>query len=165
MVVKKLSFADLNAWVEKTIGRRIVVYGACTGTDSHTVGIDAIMNMKGFAGDYGLERYPMFEAHNLGAQVPNEELIAKAKAGNADAILISQEVTQREVHKDNARDFVQKAKDAGLPGKMSLLLGGPRIDHKLALELGFDAGFSTGTKASDVANYLALAVAKRLGKA
>ena len=35
-----------------------------------------------------------------------------------------------------------------------MLLGGPRIDHKLALELGFDAGFGPGTKPSDVANYL-----------
>jgi beta-lysine 5,6-aminomutase beta subunit len=35
-----------------------------------------------------------------------------------------------------------------------LLFGGPRIDHKLALELGFDAGFGPGTKPSDVASYL-----------
>jgi beta-lysine 5,6-aminomutase beta subunit len=164
VVVKKLGFHDLNAWIEKTLARKLVVFGACTGTDSHTVGIDAIMNMKGFAGDYGLERYPMFDAHNLGAQVPNDELIAKAKAGNADAILVSQVVTQRDVHKDNARDFVEKAKAAGIHGKMLLLLGGPRVDHKLALELGFDAGFGTGTKASDVANYVAHAVAHRMGK-
>ena len=26
----------------------MVIAGACTGTDAHTVGIDAIMNMKGF---------------------------------------------------------------------------------------------------------------------
>ena len=35
-----------------------------------------------------------------------------------------------------------------------LLLGGPRIDHKLALELGFDAGFGPGTKPRAVASYL-----------
>ena len=28
------------------------------------------------------------------------------------------------------------------------------MDHKLALELGFDAGFGPGTKPSDVANYI-----------
>lgn len=164
VVVRKLGFDELNAWIQKTIGRRIVVFGACTGTDSHTVGIDAIMNMKGFAGDYGLERYPQFEAHNLGAQLPNEELIAKAKAGIADAILISQIVTQREVHRDNALDFIQKAKDAGIYGKTLLLLGGPRIDHKLALELGFDAGFGAGTKPSEVSNFIANALAQKLGK-
>ena len=48
-----------------------MVLGACTGSDAHAVGIDAIMNMKGFAGDYGLERYPAFDARNLGAQVEN----------------------------------------------------------------------------------------------
>jgi beta-lysine 5,6-aminomutase beta subunit len=164
VVVRKLGFADLNGWIEKTLGRKVVVFGACTGTDSHTVGIDAIMNMKGFAGDYGLERYSGFEAHNLGAQVPNEELIAQAKAGNADAILVSQVVTQREIHRENARDFIQKAKDAGVHGKAILLLGGPRVDHGLARELGFDAGFGAGTRPSDVANFVARAVAKRLGK-
>ena len=75
VVIKKLGFDDLNTLIEEKIGRRVVVFGACTGTDTHTVGIDAILNMKGFAGDYGLERYPWFEAFNLGSQVPNEELI------------------------------------------------------------------------------------------
>ncbi|MFL5391096.1 MAG: hypothetical protein ACJ79C_20365, partial [Myxococcales bacterium] len=56
--------------------------------------------------------------------------------------------------RDNARDFIEKAKAAGVHGKTILLLGGPRIDHKLALELGFDAGFGPGTKPSDVANYI-----------
>ena len=36
---------------------KIVVVGACTGCDAHTVGIDAILNYKGFAGDEGLESY------------------------------------------------------------------------------------------------------------
>ena len=87
--------------------------GACTGTDAHTVGIDAILNMKGYAGDYGLERYPWFEAHNLGSQVQNDELIRKAKERSADAILVSQVVTQRDVHKDNARQFIEAAKARG----------------------------------------------------
>jgi beta-lysine 5,6-aminomutase beta subunit len=160
LVVRKMGFDELNAFIKDKVGRRIVVYGACTGTDSHTVGIDAILNMKGFAGDYGLERYPMFEAHNLGSQVPNDELIRQAKG--ADAILVSQVVTQRDVHKDNARQFIEAAKAAGVQGKALLLLGGPRVDHRLALELGFDAGFGPGTKPSDVANFIAHAVAKKV---
>lgn len=164
VVVKKMSFDDLNAFIKEKVGRRIVVFGACTGTDTHTVGIDAILNMKGYAGDYGLERYPGFEAYNLGSQVPNEELIRKAMAKNADAILVSQVVTQRDVHKDNSRQFIDAAKAAGIHGKTQLLLGGPRVDHKLALELGFDAGFGPGTKASDVANYIVHALLKKEGK-
>jgi beta-lysine 5,6-aminomutase beta subunit len=154
VVLRKLGFDDLNAEVQRRLGRKIIVYGACTGTDAHAVGIDAIMNMKGFAGDYGLERYPSFEAHNLGSQVDNAELVRQAKERGADAILISQVVTQRDVHKENARLFIEACKAAGIHGKMITLLGGPRIDHKLALELGFDAGFGPGTKPSDVANYI-----------
>jgi beta-lysine 5,6-aminomutase beta subunit len=164
VVVKKLGFDDLNTLIKDKVGRRIVVFGACTGTDTHTVGIDAILNMKGYAGDYGLERYPWFQAHNLGSQVPNEDLIQRSLKASADAILVSQVVTQRDVHKDNSRQFIEAAKAAGIHGKTLLLLGGPRVDHKLALELGFDAGFGPGTKPSDVANYIVHQVLKKLGK-
>ena len=164
VVIKKMGFDDLNTFIQEKVGRRIVVFGACTGTDTHTVGIDAILNMKGYAGDYGLERYPWFEAYNLGSQVPNEDLITKALAKNADAILVSQVVTQRDVHKDNSRQFIEAAKARGLHDKTILLLGGPRVDHKLALDLGFDAGFGPGTKPSDVANYIVHALLKKMGK-
>ena len=161
VVIDKLSRPALDQWIQENIGRPIIVYGACTGTDSHTVGIDAIMNMKGFDGDYGLERYAMFEAHNLGAQVPNDTLLEQAKAGHADAILVSQIVTQRDIHIDNARHFIERAKEMGIYGKVVLVLGGPRIDHKLALELGFDAGFGPQSRASDVANFVAKRLAQR----
>jgi beta-lysine 5,6-aminomutase beta subunit len=164
IVFKKLGFDDLNKLIEDRVSRRVVVLGACTGSDTHTVGIDAILNMKGYSGDYGLERYPWFEAHNLGSQVPNEELIRRAEEKKADAILVSQVVTQRDVHKDNSRQFIEVAKAHGMKGKTILLLGGPRVDHKLAMELGFDAGFGPGTKPSDVANYIVHALLKKMGK-
>ena len=164
IVFKKLGFDDLNKLIEDRVSRRVVVLGACTGSDTHTVGIDAILNMKGYSGDYGLERYPWFEAYNLGSQVPNEELIRRAEEKKADAILVSQVVTQRDVHKDNSRQFIDVAKAHGMKGKTILLLGGPRVDHKLAMELGFDAGFGPGTKPSDVANYIVHALLKKMGK-
>ena len=160
---RRRGFDELNEFALRELGRRIVVLGACTGTDAHAVGIDAIMNMKGFSGDYGLERYPWFEAHNLGSQVDNAELVRQAKERHADAILISQVVTQRDVHKENARQLVDELRKQGLLGKVIALLGGPRIDHKLALELGFDAGFGAGTKPSDVANYIAAHLFQKLG--
>lgn len=43
--------------------------GPGIGTDAHTVGIDAILNIKGFAGEKGLEYYREMTVHNLGAQV------------------------------------------------------------------------------------------------
>ncbi len=165
VVGKKLDFDGLNQAIERQIGRKLVVFGACTGTDTHTVGIDAILNMKGFAGDYGLERYPWFSATNLGSQVPNSQLLQKAIEAKADAVLVSQVVTQRDVHKDNSRHFIEEARRLGAAGSMLLLLGGPRVDHKLARELGFDAGFGPGTKPSDVANFIFHRVLQKLGKA
>jgi beta-lysine 5,6-aminomutase beta subunit len=151
---RKMPFDDLNEAIKHDFGRRLVVVGACIGTDSHTTGIDAIMNMKGFAGDYGLERYSGLRAINLGSQVEPAALVARAKAEGADAVLVSKVVTQRDVHKEDARALVEAAKEAGIFDKTIFLFGGPRVDHKTALELGFDAGFGPGTKPSDVANYI-----------
>jgi beta-lysine 5,6-aminomutase beta subunit len=149
-----LSHDEIEDRVAKRLRRQIVIVGACTGSDAHTVGIDAVLNYKGYAGDKGLESYKCFEAHNLGAQLENIELAAHARALRADAILVSQVVTQRNCHKDNASALVELLRKQGDRDRFLLLLGGPRIDHKLALELGFDAGFGPGTKPSDVANYL-----------
>jgi beta-lysine 5,6-aminomutase beta subunit len=149
-----LSREEIESRIKSRLGRKIVVVGACTGSDAHTVGIDAILNYKGYAGDKGLESYKGFEAYNLGAQVDNEQLAARARALAADAILISQVITQRNVHKENAAAFVALAKKEGWRDDVILLFGGPRVDHKLALELGFDAGFGAGTKPGDVASYL-----------
>ena len=76
---ESMDMDEVDAYIRENIGRKIVVLGASTGTDAHTVGIDAIMNRKGFAGHYGLERYEMIEALNMGSQVPNEEFLAKAE--------------------------------------------------------------------------------------
>jgi beta-lysine 5,6-aminomutase beta subunit len=145
----------------KPLGRKIVVVGACTGSDAHTVGIDAILNYKGFAGEKGLESYKCFDAHNLGAQVENRELVERAKALGADAVLVSQVITQRNCHKENAAALVDLLRAEGLRERFVLLLGGPRIDHQLAVDLGFDAGFGTGTKPATVAAYV---VEKVVGK-
>ncbi|UQA54598.1 OAM dimerization domain-containing protein [Polyangium aurulentum] len=145
----------------KALGRKIVVVGACTGSDAHTVGIDAILNYKGFGGEKGLESYKCFDAHNLGAQVENTELAERAKALGADAILVSQVITQRNCHKENAAAFVELLRKEGWRDKVVLLLGGPRIDNKLALELGYEVGFGPGTKPTMVAAYLVQEVTRR----
>ena len=148
-------------YIRENSGRPLVMVGASTGTDAHTVGIDAIMNMKGFAGHYGLERYDMIEAHNLGSQVPNDEFIAKGIELHADALLVSQTVTQKDVHIKNMLELVEMLEAEGLRDKIILVCGGPRISHELAKELGYDAGFGMNTYADDVASYVAQEYVRR----
>lgn len=149
-----LSMKEIDAFIKKNIERKLVFIGASTGTDAHTVGIDAIFNMKGYAGHYGLERYSMIEAHNLGSQVTNEELINRSRELKADAILISQTVTQKNVHIHNLSQLIKLIQAEGLRERFIVCCGGPRITHELALELGFDAGFGEGCFAEDVASFV-----------
>lgn len=143
----------VEAFIKENIKRDIVIVGACTGTDAHTVGIDAIMNMKGYDGHYGLERYKGIEAYNLGSQVPNEDLVARAIELDADAIIVSQIVTQKDVHIPNLTGLVELLEAEGIRDKVVLVCGGPRISHELAKELGYDAGFGRGSYAEDVASF------------
>jgi beta-lysine 5,6-aminomutase beta subunit len=163
VTVPDWSFKEINHLIEEKLARRLVVVGACTGSDAHTVGIDAIINMKGYAGDKGLEAYPWVDAYNLGAQVDNVALLARAKELSADAVLVSQIMTQRDLHIDNSRQLIDLAKKSN-QRNLLFLLGGPRIDHKLARELGYDAGFGPGTRPSQVASFIVDSVIKRLGR-
>ncbi len=156
-----MSMDEVNDFIREKLGRKVVVVGACTGFDAHTVGIDAIMNMKGYNHHYGLERYAMMEAFNLGAQVPNEKLIDFSRKVGADAILVSQIVTQKDVHIGNMTEFVELLEAAGERGRFICVAGGPRITNKLAVELGYDAGFGKGSYADDVATFIARKLAEK----
>lgn len=152
---------QVEEYIAENIKRKVVIIGACTGTDAHTVGIDAIMNMKGFDGHYGLERYNGIEAINMGSQVPNEELVAKAIETKADAILVSQVVTQKDVHIPNLTQLVEILEAEGVRDKIVLVCGGPRLSHELAQELGYDAGFGTGSFANHVATFVVKQIVDR----
>ena len=161
---KVMEMEETDEFIKTHIGRKVVVVGAATGSDAHTVGIDAIMNRKGYAGHYGLERYEMIDAHNLGAQVPNEEFIRKAVELNADVLLVSQTVTQKDVHIKNLTELVELLEAEGLRSRFIVVCGGARITHELAKELGYDAGFGAGTFAEHVASFAVEMLAKKLNK-
>jgi beta-lysine 5,6-aminomutase beta subunit len=119
------------------------------------------MNRKGFAGHYGVERYEMIEAYNLGSQVPNEEFIQKALELKADVLLVSQTVTQKDVHIQNLTNLIELLEAEGLRDKFVVVCGGPRITHELAKELGYDAGFGAGKYGDDVASFAVTEMVKR----
>jgi beta-lysine 5,6-aminomutase beta subunit len=73
-------------------------------------------------------------------------------------------VTQRDVHKENARQLIEELERLGIRREVIAILGGPRIDQQTALDLGFDAGFGPGTLPSDVANYVVAEMLRRKGK-
>ena len=154
-----LSPAEINLRVRSGLGRKLVVLGACIGTDAHTVGIDAILNVKGHAGEKGLEYYREIKVVNLGAQVDVADLVARARAEQADAVLVSQVVTQREAHLAGARELSAAFRGAYPAGGPLLVVGGPRFDPGMAAGLGVDKIFGRGTTPREVASYLVHALA------
>jgi len=155
-----LSMESIDALIRERVGRKIRVAGACIGTDAHTVGIDAILNMKGYRGDYGLERYKEFEVFNLGSQVSVERLGQFVKEERIDAILVSQVVTQKGSDVANFTALGELLEAEGVRDDVLLIAGGPRMTNLLASELGYDAGFGRGTLPSEVAAF----IAERMGE-
>jgi beta-lysine 5,6-aminomutase beta subunit len=158
-----LSMDEVDALIRDRVGRKIRVAGACIGTDAHTVGIDAILSMKGYRGNYGLERYKMFETYNLGSQVSVEELVRFTQDREVDALLASQVVTQKGSDIANFTALGELLEAQGLRERVILICGGPRVTSLLAAELGYDAGFGRGTRPSDVALFIARRMAERGG--
>jgi beta-lysine 5,6-aminomutase beta subunit len=146
---------EINAAIKSRLRRKLVVVGACIGTDAHTVGIDAILNIKGFAGEKGLEYYRELDVVNLGAQVLVPELVERSRAAGADAVLVSQVVTQRDAHLTNTSEMSAAFREAYPAGQRPLLVvGGPRFDELAADRLGVDRIFGKGTTPGEVASYL-----------
>ena len=151
---------EVNARVRAALRRPLVVVGACIGTDAHTVGIDAILNIKGIAGEKGLEYYGELVVHNLGAQVTVPDLVERARELKADAVLVSQVVTQKDAHLHNVREMSAAFREAFPKERRPLLIvGGPRFDETMAGELGVDRIFGKGTTPAEVASYLVAALA------
>jgi beta-lysine 5,6-aminomutase beta subunit len=147
--------------IRSELGVTVGVVGAAIESDAHTVGIDSILNMKGFHGHYGLERYSMFRVVNMGAQVSCEQLIRKALEIDAHAILVSLVVTQKSAHVHALTKLVDMLEAEGVRRRFLLVAGGPRISHALARELGFDAGFGAGTVPEQVATYIVKELVRR----
>jgi beta-lysine 5,6-aminomutase beta subunit len=159
--VQYMSEDEIERFAAEHVGRPIVVVGASTGSDTHSVGIDAMLNLKGYHGHHGLEGYRSFETHNLGSQVPNSVLVAKAIEVGADAILVSQTVTQQNLHVHNLTELVEIVEAEGRRRETILACGGPRVSNELAKELGYDAGFSKGTYPHHLATFIVRELAAR----
>ena len=154
LAARKLDRAEVETLWASHFDRKLRILGACTGDDAHTVGIDAILNVKGYHGEKGLEAYKCFEVKNLGAQVSNDALLAAARDFGADAILVSQVVTQKDCHRSNLAALIDLAEAEGQRAGIIYVCGGPRLSHPIALELGFDAGFGAGTTPNEVAGFV-----------
>ena len=159
----ELAYPEVNRIIREQLKRRLVVVGACTGTDAHTVGLDAILSMKGFAGDKGLEYFPEMQVVNMGSQVEPSEIVEMVKSERADAVLVSQVVTQRDAHIHHLKEVRDALVAAGERDDLILVGGGPRFTPEQAPDLGYDRIFGRGTKPSEVASYLAWAISNRIG--
>jgi beta-lysine 5,6-aminomutase beta subunit len=156
-----LDHREVDRRVTAALGRPAVILGASLGTDAHTVGLDAILSVKGWGGDRGLESYRAFHVVNMRSQVRAGDLADRAVEERADAVLVSQTVTQRDAHIDHLREFADEVDSRGLRGRFLMIAGGPGLDPAVAEHLGYDRIFGKGTTPGEVASYLAWALGGR----
>jgi beta-lysine 5,6-aminomutase beta subunit len=108
-----------------------------------------------------LEYYREMTVHNLGAQVLIPDLVETAREVRADAVLVSQVVTQRDAHLHNTRAMAAAFREAFPAGRVPhLIVGGPRFEEGSAADLGVDRIFGRGTTPGEVASYLVHALVR-----
>ena len=83
------------------------------------------------------------------------QLVERARREKADAVLVSQVVTQRDAHLLNTREMSAAFREAYPSAtRPVLIVGGPRFDEAHAADLGVDRVFARGTTPADVASYV-----------
>jgi len=113
------------------LGRRsgkrlgVVVIGTVEG-DIHDIGKSLVATMLKAAG---------FEVHDLGCDVPVDGFVKKAKEVDADIVAASALLsTTMRVQ----RDLVRALEEAGMRGRVKVLLGGAPVTREWAEEIGAD---------------------------
>ena len=83
------------------------------------------------------------------------ELVGRARTERADAVLVSQVVTQKDAHIHNTSAMSAAFREAYPAGEVPLLVvGGPRFEEGSADLLGVNRIFGRGTTPGEVASYL-----------
>ena len=93
--------------------------------------------------------------------MPCERLVREAVERRADAILVSQVVTKKQVHSRQLTKLADLLEAEGLRSRFLLVCGGPRLSNSFAKELGYDAGFGPGSTPSQVAAWIAQEIVAR----
>ena len=82
------------------------------------------------------------------------QLVERAREEKADAVLVSQVVTQRDAHLLNTREMSAAFRESYPAGRSGRCWSsaGPRFDETMAAELGVDRVFTRGTTPGEVAS-------------
>jgi methanogenic corrinoid protein MtbC1 len=97
-----------------------------------------------------------FEVHDLGVNVPLEELVAVAQEVEADIIGVSALLTTTMVRQ---RDLARMMDDLGLRPRIKLMIGGAPVTRSWADEIGADGFSEDAVGAVTVARQLVTATA------
>ncbi|RLF18691.1 MAG: cobalamin-binding protein [Thermoprotei archaeon] len=123
----------------KRIGK--VVIGTVRG-DLHDIGKNIVATMLESAG---------FEVYDLGADVPPEEFVKKAKEVDADIVAMSALLTTTMIEMKNV---IEELKKAGIRDKVKVIVGGAPVTEEFAREIGADAYAEDAVKAVEVCKRL-----------
>jgi 5-methyltetrahydrofolate--homocysteine methyltransferase len=89
-----------------------------------------------------------FEVHNAGTETSSDEFIRLAKEKNADIVGLSALLTTTMTHMP---EVIKAREEAGLDGKVKVLIGGAPVDNDFAEEIGADGYASDASTAVRVA--------------
>ena len=172
-LVRKMGVEEPNVALAKSLDKEFTFY-VVYGSVVHTVDYENIHVQTVEAETMSMEETDEYIREHFGrkivmigaspgtdAQVPNEEFIKKAVEVNADVLLVSQTVTQKDIHIQNLTELIELLEAEGLRDRFIVCCGGARITHELAKELGFDAGFGASKYADDVATFAVTEMVKR----
>lgn len=122
----------------------VIVIGTVKG-DLHDIGKNLVASMLEGCG---------FEVINLGVDISSEKFVEAAKEYNADIICLSALLTTT---MNYMKEVIKAVEDAGLKGKVKVMVGGAPLNNDFAMSIGADAYSSNANEAVDTARRLVCA--------
>ena len=122
-----------------TVGK--VVIGTVKG-DLHDIGKNLVASMLEGSG---------FEVDNIGIDVPAAKFVEELKATHADILCMSALLTTTMTY---MKDVIEAVNDAGLRGKVKIMVGGAPVSQAFADEIGADGYSDNANEAVKVAKKL-----------
>jgi 5-methyltetrahydrofolate--homocysteine methyltransferase len=137
----KEAIAEIEPHLAKGEGqpKGIIVVGTVKG-DIHDIGKNIVATLLRCEG---------YDVHDLGVDVPPEAFTAKLKESGASLVALSGLLT---LAFDSMKETVESIAEAGLRGKVKVIIGGGPVNDKVAEYSGADAFGTDAAQAVKLAN-------------
>jgi len=150
-----LSTKKINNTIKSHLHHPLIIINTYINTDTHTININTILNIKNFTKKKNLKYYSKIQIINLNTQILIPNLIKQTQTKKTNTILISQIITQQDTHLHNTTKISTTFHKTYPTNRHPLLIiKNPHFNKHTTEKLNIDHIFNKNTTPNKITSYL-----------